>query len=73
MSLRNRELFNLLVVGVLTGIGFASVYIAQQAEVSTGVALLRARSSSPSTSRRTSSPATPSRTPIRTCSRSRPC
>lgn len=28
MSLRNRELLNLLVVGVLTGIGFASVYIA---------------------------------------------
>ena len=35
MSLRNRELANLLVVGVLTGIGFASVYIARQAEVST--------------------------------------
>ena len=35
MSVRNRELFNLIVVGVLTGIGFASVYIARQAEVST--------------------------------------
>ena len=34
MSERNRELVNLLVVGVLTGIGFASVYIARQAEVS---------------------------------------
>ena len=35
MSLRNRELFNLVVVGVLTGIGFASVYIARQAQVDT--------------------------------------
>ena len=35
MSERNRELVNLLVVGVLTGIGFASVYIARQAQVST--------------------------------------
>ena len=35
MSLRNRELLNLLVVGVLTGTGFASVYIARQAEIST--------------------------------------
>ena len=34
MSERNREFVNLLVVGVLTGIGFASVYIARQAEVS---------------------------------------
>jgi cell division protein FtsW (lipid II flippase) len=34
VSLRNRELANLLVVGILTGIGFASVYIARQAEVS---------------------------------------
>ena len=34
MSLRNRELLNLAVVGVLTGIGFASVYIARQAEIS---------------------------------------
>jgi cell division protein FtsW (lipid II flippase) len=34
MSLRNRELLNLLVVGVLTGAGFASVYIARQAEIS---------------------------------------
>jgi cell division protein FtsW (lipid II flippase) len=35
MSLRNRELLNLLVVGLLTAIGFASVYIARQAEIST--------------------------------------
>src|SRR5439155_438890 len=36
MSLRNRELANLIVVGMLTAIGFASVYIARQAVVSTG-------------------------------------
>ena len=42
VSLRNRELFNLLVVGVLTGIGFASVYIARQAAGLHRVALLRA-------------------------------
>ena len=35
MSLRNRELANLVVVGLLTAIGFASVYIARQAVVST--------------------------------------
>ncbi len=35
MSLRNRELLNLAVVGMLTGVGFASVYIARQAEIST--------------------------------------
>ena len=35
MSLRNRELVNLVVVGVMTAIGFASVYIARQAVVST--------------------------------------
>jgi len=34
VSARNRELLNLVVVGLLTGIGFASVYISQQAEVS---------------------------------------
>jgi cell division protein FtsW (lipid II flippase) len=33
---RNRELFYLLVVGVITGIGFASVYIARQSLVSWG-------------------------------------
>ena len=33
---RNRELFYLAIVGVLTGIGFASVYIARQAVVSWG-------------------------------------
>ncbi|HET7449088.1 MAG TPA: FtsW/RodA/SpoVE family cell cycle protein [Gaiellaceae bacterium] len=33
---RNRELFYLLVVGVLTGLGFASVYIARQSIVSWG-------------------------------------
>ncbi|MFN8188146.1 MAG: FtsW/RodA/SpoVE family cell cycle protein [Gaiellales bacterium] len=35
MSLRNRELLHLLLVGVLTGLGFASVYIAQQEIIST--------------------------------------
>ncbi len=35
MSLRNRELLNLVVVGALTAIGFGSVYIARQAVVST--------------------------------------
>jgi cell division protein FtsW (lipid II flippase) len=33
MSLRNRELANLVVVGILTGVGFASVYIVRQAQV----------------------------------------
>jgi cell division protein FtsW (lipid II flippase) len=33
---RNRELLYLLAVGVLTGLGFASVYIARQSVVSTG-------------------------------------
>jgi cell division protein FtsW (lipid II flippase) len=36
LSYRNRELVYLAVVGVLTGIGFASVYIARQSEVSWG-------------------------------------
>ena len=35
MSARNRELANLVVVGILTGLGFASVYIAQKDVVST--------------------------------------
>ena len=35
MSARNRELANLLVVGALTAIGFASVYIARQEIIST--------------------------------------
>src|ERR671932_777312 len=35
MSLRNRELLNLIVVGALTALGFASVYIARQEVVST--------------------------------------
>jgi cell division protein FtsW (lipid II flippase) len=35
LSPRNRELLFLIVVGVLTAIGFASVYIARKAEVST--------------------------------------
>jgi cell division protein FtsW (lipid II flippase) len=35
VTARNRELLNLLVVGVLTGLGFASVYTARQAEIST--------------------------------------
>ena len=36
MSERNRELLNLFVVGTLTALGFASVYIARHSEVSTG-------------------------------------
>ncbi len=36
MSLRNRELLTLFVVGVLTGLGFASVYIARQELISAG-------------------------------------
>ena len=36
LSTRNRELLNLVVVGVITGTGFASVYIARRGEVSTG-------------------------------------
>jgi cell division protein FtsW (lipid II flippase) len=36
MTERNRELLNLIVVALLTGLGFASVYIARQSEVSTG-------------------------------------
>jgi len=36
LTSRNRELFYLSVVGVLTGIGFASVYIARQSLVSWG-------------------------------------
>ena len=34
MSARNRELLNLIVVGMLTGVGFASVYISRQDAVS---------------------------------------
>jgi cell division protein FtsW (lipid II flippase) len=34
MSARNRELWSLLVVGIITGLGFASVYIARQHVVS---------------------------------------
>ena len=36
MSARNRELANLVAVGVLTGLGFASVYIARQSVISAG-------------------------------------
>ena len=36
LSNRNRELIYLAVVGILTGLGFASVYIARQSEVSWG-------------------------------------
>jgi cell division protein FtsW (lipid II flippase) len=36
MSIRNRELANLLAVGILTGLGFASVYIARQSVISAG-------------------------------------
>jgi cell division protein FtsW (lipid II flippase) len=35
VSLRNRELLNLVVVGTLTALGFASVYIAQKSVIST--------------------------------------
>jgi cell division protein FtsW (lipid II flippase) len=35
VSARNRELVNLLVVGILTGAGFASVYVARQELIST--------------------------------------
>ena len=68
LSYRNRELLFLIVVGVLTGIGFASVYIARQSLVSWGslsYALfffglyLAAHSSR----------ARPSRTPTRICCR----
>ena len=36
MTARNRELVNLVAVGVLTGLGFASVYIARQDVISAG-------------------------------------
>ncbi len=36
MSARNRELANLVAVGVITGLGFASVYIARQSVISAG-------------------------------------
>jgi cell division protein FtsW (lipid II flippase) len=36
LSFRNRELFYLLIVGILTALGFASVYIARQSLVSWG-------------------------------------
>ena len=36
MSERNRELLNLGVVGMLTALGFASVYIARSSEISSG-------------------------------------
>jgi cell division protein FtsW (lipid II flippase) len=36
MSTRNRELANLVAVGILTGLGFASVYIARQSVISAG-------------------------------------
>ena len=52
VSYRNRELTSLIAVAVITGLGFASVYIARQEVVSTVVALVRASSSSASTSPR---------------------
>ena len=36
LSLRNRELLNLIAVGLLTAIGFASVYIARSSLVDAG-------------------------------------
>ena len=56
MSLRNRELLNLVVVGVLTALGFASVYIARQVG-----RLDRARSPTRRSSSRSTSPRTWSR------------
>jgi cell division protein FtsW (lipid II flippase) len=36
LSARNRELVNLVAVGIITGLGFASVYIARQSVISAG-------------------------------------
>jgi cell division protein FtsW (lipid II flippase) len=36
MNVRNRELLNLVAVGIMTGLGFASVYIARQSVISAG-------------------------------------
>jgi len=36
LSNRNRELFYLVLVGVLTAIGFAAVYIAGKSQISAG-------------------------------------
>src|SRR5690349_11056548 len=36
MNARNRELANLIAVGVITGLSFASVYIARQSVISAG-------------------------------------
>ena len=70
---RNRELLYLIVVGLLTAVGFASVYIADKSRISAGVARRMRASSSRSSSPRISSRGTPSRTPIRMCCRSRRC
>ena len=62
MTLRNRELLNLLGVGALTATGFASVYISRQEVVSTA-SLSTRPSSSRSSSRRTWCCGSRSRTP----------
>ena len=81
LSLRNRELFYLGVVGILTGLGFASVYIARQAAVSwgslsyalfffaLGVLIAPLRPVAVGVSRPTWSRGQRCRTPTRTCCR----
>ena len=61
------------VVGVLTGLGFASRLHRAAVRGQLGLARLRASSSSRSTSSRTSSRASRCRTPTRTCCRWRAC
>ena len=73
MTLRNRELVNLGLVGLLTAAGFASVYIARSEVVSAAslsyaaffVALFVIAHVDPARSR--------CRTPTRSCSRSAAC
>ena len=73
MSLGTASSLNLVVVGLLTAIGFASVYIARQSDDLDRRRSRTPPSSSPSTSPRTSSRASPCRTPTRTCCRWRRC
>ncbi len=74
MSLRNRELLNLIAVGLLTAIGFASVYIARSepSELDAG-SLTYAGIFMALYLRPTSSSATPPPTPTRCCCRSPGC
>ena len=69
LSLRNRELFYLGVVGILTGLGFASPSTSRVRQPSAGARSATRSSSSRSTSRRTSSRGRRSRTPTRTSCR----